>query len=105
MIVERIASDVLAGLGEFVTPAGYGHLSLALVDAVYSIRSRYSAVERVVAAYCEASGTACPSLRPGPSQAFFEQGLDYLLGQAGTEHGEALADRLFGGSRSGPLVD
>jgi 3-dehydroquinate dehydratase len=38
MIVERITSDVLAALGEFLAPAGYGHLSLALVDAVYSIR-------------------------------------------------------------------
>jgi len=45
----------LMAAGEFVTPAGYGHLSLALVDAVYSIRSRYASVKRVVAAYCEAS--------------------------------------------------
>lgn len=100
MIAERITSDVLAGQGEFVTPPGYGHLSLALVDAVYSIRLRYSAVERVVAAYCEASGTACQSLAARDETGFLEHGLDHLLGQAGTGHGEALADRLFGGSRS-----
>ena len=100
MIVERITSDVLAALGEFVTPAGYGHLSIALVDAVYSIRLRYTAVERVVAAYCEASGTACRALAARSETGFLEHGLDHLLGQAGTEHGEALADRLFGGSRS-----
>ncbi|HEU5386303.1 MAG TPA: hypothetical protein VFV73_10415 [Streptosporangiaceae bacterium] len=100
MIAERITSDVLAGLGKFVTPAGYGHLSLALVDAVYSIRLRYSAVKRVVAAYCEASGTASQSLAARSETDFLEHGLDYLLSQAGTNHGEALADRLFGGSRS-----
>jgi len=100
MIVERITSDVLAGLGDFITPAGYGHLSLALVDAVYSIRSRYTAVERIVAAYCAASGTACRAFAAQTEHGFVEHGLDYLLDQAGTEHGEALTDRLFGGSRS-----
>src|SRR5213076_1910811 len=49
MVVERIISDVAATPGEFVTPPGYAHLSLALVDAIYSIRSRYPAVKRVVA--------------------------------------------------------
>ena len=100
MIVERITSDVLAALGEFVTPAGYGHLSLALVDAVYSIRSRYAAVKHVVAAYCEASHTACQPLSARADPGFREHGLDYLLDQAGTLHGEMLADRLFGGNRS-----
>jgi hypothetical protein len=100
MIVERITSDVLAELGKFVTPAGYGHLSLALIDAVYSIRLRYSAVERVVAAYCKASGTACRSLAARDETGFLEHGLDHFLGQVGTDHGVALADRLFGGSRS-----
>lgn len=100
MIAERIISDVLAGLGEFVTPAGYGHLSLALVNAVYSIRLRYSAVKRVVAAYCEASGTVCQTLAARDETGFLEHGLDHLLGQVGTDLGEAPADRLFGGSRS-----
>lgn len=100
MIVERITSDVLAGLGKFVTPAGYGHLSLALVDAVYSIRLRYSAVKHVVAAYCEASGIGRQSLAARSETDFLEHGLDHLLSQAGTNRGEALADRLFGGSRS-----
>jgi hypothetical protein len=99
MIAERITSDVLAA-GEFVTPAGYGHLSLALIDAVYSIRSRYAAVTRVVAAYCEASRTACQPLSARAELGFREYGLDYLLDQAGTEYGEALADGLFNGSRS-----
>ena len=54
MVAERITSDVAATPGEFVTPPGYAHLSLALVDAIYSIRSRYPAVKRVVAAYCAA---------------------------------------------------
>jgi hypothetical protein len=35
MVAERITSDVAAASGEFVTPPGYAHLSLALVDAVY----------------------------------------------------------------------
>ena len=100
MVVERITSDVLAALGEFVTPPGYAHLSLALVDAVYSIRSRYPAVKRVVAAYCEASHTGCRAFTAQTEPGFREHGLDYLLDQAGTEHGVALADRLFGGSRS-----
>ena len=99
MIAERITSDVLAA-GEFVTPPGYGHLSLALVDAVYSIQSRYRAVERVVRAYCDASRTACQALVAQAEPGFREHGLDYLLDQAGTLHGEMLADRLFGGNRS-----
>jgi hypothetical protein len=72
MIAERITSDVLAE-GEFVTPAGYGHLSLALIDAVYSIRSRYAAVTRVVAAYCEASRTACQPLSARAEPGFRER--------------------------------
>jgi len=100
MIAERIISDVAATPGEFVTPPGYAHLSLALVDAVYSIRSRYPAVERVVAAYCAASGTACQPLAAQSEPGFREHGLDCLLDRAETQHGELLADRLFGGSRS-----
>jgi hypothetical protein len=69
-------------------------------DAVYSIRSRYPAVKRVVAAYGEASATDCLPLAARNEPGFREQGLDYLLDRAGTLRGEALADRLFGGSRS-----
>jgi hypothetical protein len=81
-------------------PPGYAHLSLALVDAVYSIRSRYSAVERVVAAYGKASDTECQPLAARSDPGFREQGLDCLLNRAGTLHGEALAGLLFAGSRS-----
>jgi hypothetical protein len=100
MVVERITSDVAAAPDEFVTPPGYAHLSLALIDSVYSIRSHYAAVKRVVAAYCQASRTACQPLSARAESGFREQGLESLLGQAGTDHGEILADRLFGGSRS-----
>jgi hypothetical protein len=82
MVAERITSDVAAS-GEFVTPPGYAHLSLALVDAIYSIRSRYPAVKRVVAAYCAASGTDCQPLAARSSPGFGEQGLDFFLDQAG----------------------
>jgi hypothetical protein len=99
MIAERITSDVAAAPGEFVTPPGYAHLSLALVDAVYSIRSRYPAVERVVAAYCAASGTACQLFAARSEAGFREHGLDCLVDQAETQHGEMLADRLFGRPR------
>ena len=102
MIAERIISDVAATPGEFVTPPGYAHLSLALVDAVYSIRSRYPAVERVVAAYCAASGTACQPLAAQSEPGFREHGLDCLLDRAETQHGELLADRLFGGAAPAP---
>lgn len=100
MLVERITADVVAAPGEFVTPSGYAHLSLALVDAVYSIRSRYSAVQRVVAAYGEASSTGCHPLAVRSEPGFCEQGLDCLLDRAGMLRGEALADILFAGSRS-----
>lgn len=83
-----------------MTPPGYAHLSLALVDAVYSIRSRYPAVSRVVAPHCAASGTACQPLAAQRGPGFQEHGLDYLLDRAETQHGEVLADRLFAGSRS-----
>ena len=100
MIAERITSDVAATPGEFVTPPGYAHLSLALIDTVYSIRSRYPAVKRVVAAYCAASGTDCQPLAARSSPGFGEHGLDFFLDQAGSQHGVALADRLFAGNRS-----
>ncbi len=57
LLVERIKGEVAPGPDELVGPPGYAHISLALVDAVYSIRMRYSAVRRVVAAYCQASET------------------------------------------------
>ena len=100
LIVERLISDVAASPAEFTTPPGYAHLPLALVDAVYSIRSRYSAVERVVAAYGRASATPCQPLAARSEPRFREHGLDRLLDDAGTYHGEALADLLFAGSRS-----
>jgi hypothetical protein len=100
LVVERITSDVAATPGEFVTPPGYAHLSLALVDAVYSIRSRYPAVKRVIAAYCAASGTDCEPLAARSSPGFGEHGLDFFLDQAGSQHGVALADWLFAGNRS-----
>ena len=81
-------------------PPGYGHLSLALVDAIYSIRSRYPAVKRVIAAYCAASGTACQPLAARSGPGFGEHGLDFFLDQAGSQQGVALADRLFAGNRS-----
>jgi hypothetical protein len=100
LVVARITSDVATVPEDFVAPPGYAHLSLALVDAVYSIRSRYPAVKRVVAAYGEVSATGCLPLTARSEPGFREQGLDCLLEQAGTLRGEALADRLFGGSRS-----
>jgi hypothetical protein len=100
MVVERITSDVPATPDEFVTPPGYAHLSLALIDAIYSIRSRYPAVKRVVAAYCAATGTHCQPLTARSSPGFGEHGLDFFLAQAGSQHGVALVDRLFAGNRS-----
>jgi hypothetical protein len=103
LIVERVISDVAAGPAEFITPPGYAHLSLALVDAVYSIRSRYSAVERVVAAYGRASATSCQPLAARSDPGFSEHGLDHFLTCARMHDGEALADLLFAGSRSRTL--
>jgi hypothetical protein len=100
LVVERITSDVVTGTAEFESPPGYAHLSLALVDAVYSIRSRYSAVQRVVAAYGKASSTACQPLAARGGPGFSEHGLECLLDRAGTLRGDALADALFAGSRS-----
>lgn len=84
MIAERIISDVAPTPDDLSTPPGYGHLALALIDAVYSIRSRYQAVQRVVAAYCDASGTACRSLTARAEPGFVEHGLDDFLQQAET---------------------
>jgi hypothetical protein len=72
LIVDRITSDVAPG--GFVTPPGYAHLSLALIDAVYSIRSRYSAVKRVVTAYCTETGTSCDPLTACDDPEFSEHG-------------------------------
>jgi hypothetical protein len=100
LIVDRITSDVATSADWIVTPPGYAHLSLALIDAVYSIRSRYSAVQRVVAAYCAATGTSGEALTGRSSPGFREHGLDQLLLAAGSLTGADLARRLFGGSRS-----
>jgi hypothetical protein len=100
IIAEGMTSDIADRPDEFVTPPGYAHLSLALIDAVYSIRARYRAVERVVGAYCKASDTDCQPLTARQDPLFREHGLDYLLDRAGSLQGEALAEALFGGSRS-----
>jgi hypothetical protein len=100
VIAERIMSDVVVSPNGWVTPPGYAHLSLALIDAVYSIRSRYAAVKRVVEAYGRVSGTQCESVRARANPGFREHGLDSLLDQARTLHGAELADLLFAGSRS-----
>jgi hypothetical protein len=100
LLVERIRSEVIPGPDEFVDPPGYAHISLALVDAVYSIQLRYSAVRRVVAAYCQASGTPNQPLAARSEPELRERGLDHLLDLAGASSGPELADRLFGGSRS-----
>jgi len=98
LIVDRITSDVAPNGLE--TPPGYAHLSLALIDAVYSIRSHYSAVKRVVAAYCAETGTSCDPLSAWGGPGFSERGLDDLLREAGALRGPELAGRLFAGSRS-----
>jgi hypothetical protein len=100
LLVERIISEVAPEPAEFVNPPGYAHISLALVDAVYSIRLRYSGVRRVVAAYCQASGTLDQRLAARSEPGFRERGLDHLLDLAGASTDQELADRVFGGSRS-----
>jgi hypothetical protein len=100
LIVERVTADVVTSPNGFAIPPGYAHLSLALIDAVYSIRSRYSAVKNVVAAYCDETGTRCDPLLAWGGRGFREHGLDDLLTAAGSLQGQDLADRLFGGSRS-----
>jgi hypothetical protein len=99
-VAERITADVAVTPESFVIPPGYAHLSHALIDAVYSIRSRYTAVQRVVAGYAAATGTECQPLAERSHPGFREHGLDRLLEHAGTLTGEALADALFAGSRS-----
>lgn len=98
LIVDRIMSDVAPG--RFIAPPGYAHLSLALIDAIYSIQSHYSAVKRVVAAYCTETQTSCDPLSNCGGPDFSEHGLDHLLQKAGSLEGAALADLLFAGSRS-----
>ncbi len=82
-LVERIVSEVAAEPAEFVDPPGYAHISLALVDAVYSIRLRYLSVRRVVAAYCRASGAPDQPLGARGEPGFRERGLDHFLDLAG----------------------
>ena len=100
LIVDRITSEVATSGDWIVTPPGYAHLSLAVIDAVYSIRSRYSAVRRVVAAYCEETGIPCETLEGRRNPGFCEHGLDQFLQAAGPLVGEDLARQFFGGSRS-----
>ncbi len=98
LIVDRIMSDVAPG--GFAVPPGYAHLPLALIDAVFSIRSHYSAVERAVAAYCTATGTTCDPLAARANLEFSEHGVDDLLRKVGALSGIDLADQFFGGNRS-----
>lgn len=100
MLVERIRSDVACESEDYVVPAGYADISLALVDAVYSIQMRYQAVRRVVAAYAKASDTPDQPLAARDSPGWRERGLGHLLDMSSGLAGTALADRLFAGSRS-----
>jgi hypothetical protein len=39
-----------------ISAAGYAHLPLAIIDSVYSLRSRYKVAQNAVSAYCEHVG-------------------------------------------------
>jgi len=99
-LVERIRVDVAAEWSDYVPPRGYADISLALVDAVYSIQMRYTAVRRVVTAYASASGIPDRPLAAAQSSTPPEGGLSRLLERASALSGMQLADHLFGGSRS-----
>jgi hypothetical protein len=96
LVIERILAEVAPEPAEFVDPPGCAHISLALVDAVYSIRLRYSEVRRVVAAYCQASGTPDQPLAARNQAGFRERASTICL----TWLGRPLADS----SRSGCLA-
>ena len=51
-LVEQAKSE-----GALITPRGYSHLGIAILDAVFSLRSRYdSVVVPTLKRYCEAAG-------------------------------------------------
>lgn len=81
-------------------PPGYADISVALVDAVYSIRARYAAVERVVSAYAAASESSAAGLEACGTSGWNDTGLTKLTESAAGLSGPVLADVLFGGNRS-----
>ena len=51
-----MASDQGTTIDQFAAPPGYAHLPLAIIDSVYSLRSRYKVAQNAVSAYCEHVG-------------------------------------------------
>lgn len=101
VLVERIRADVVPDGEAFVTPAGYAQISLALVDAVYSIRARYSGVESVVRAFAAATGTPTgQGLNAREEPGFREHRLAELIAAANGLARTELANHLFGGNHS-----
>ena len=82
-LIVRIRTELIDA-DRLISPPGYGHITLSLIDAVFSIRARYASVRRVVMSYCEAAGVPDASLDAATESGFLEHTLDDFLSEVAT---------------------
>lgn len=93
-----LAEAIGVPLTALTAPPGYAHLSLAVIDSVFSLRAPYAAARNAVLAYCAATGVSDAPLSEAQSPGFAEDTLDDLIAAAGDRRGQDLASALFGGN-------
>lgn len=100
--IERELNALSEALGvpltELDPPPGYAHISLAVIDSVFSLRAPYAAARNAVLAYCAATGVSDAPLSHAQSADFAEDTLDDFIALAGERRGQELARALFGGN-------
>ncbi len=103
--VQAVESHLRKQIGpeaSLVTPPGYAHLSLAVIDSIWSLNARYTTVERVLAAHTasidsDISDPATWPLSAGQRKDYQEYLLLALLLRCEKADGERLAAEEFGG--------
>jgi hypothetical protein len=79
-LIERLHFDIIDPHG-LVTPPGYAHIALCLIDAVFSIRAKYASVRRVVTHYCTITGVRDEGLDAVDTPSHIEHTLPAFLRQ------------------------
>ncbi len=93
---RRLGSDPSV----LMSPRGYGHLALAVIDAVFSLNVRYGAVLQVIDTHCrnvdKARNPGKRSLVASEKVGFKEYPLSELADRCAGKSGGDLADSVFG---------
>ena len=87
--------------GALITPRGYSHLGIAILDAVFSLRSRYdSVVVPTLKRYCEAAGLDWSDLDAAQPEHGAQALVDFLGPKSSEERCEILTKHVAPGTNT-----